>query len=177
MSLTRAVLRSPVGDLTAAVVDGALTTLTFGAGRAAETGPDRCPIPGPDQDGPGVDEVAPEAHPVLAAVASQLDEYFAGRRTSFDLPLRPAGGVFERRVWSALREIPHGQTRSYGQVARQLGQPLAAQAVGAANGRNPIAVIIPCHRVIGADGSLTGYAGGLDRKRFLLDLEQPDRLF
>ena len=97
---------------------------------------------------------------------------FAGQLTSFDLPLDPAGTGFQRRVWAALLDIPYGQTASYGQLAGRIGQPAASRAVGLANGRNPIAIIIPCHRVIGSDGSLTGYGGGLDRKRFLLDLER-----
>ncbi len=102
---------------------------------------------------------------------SQLHEYFAGRRRTFELALAPAGSAFERRVWSALLEVPYGETSSYGELARRIGAPGAARAVGLANGRNPIAVIIPCHRVIGSDGSLTGYGGGLARKRLLLDLE------
>ena len=104
-------------------------------------------------------------------VAAQLEQYFARERTAFDLPLTMAGTDFQRRVWSALREIPYGQTTSYGALADRLGQPGAARAVGLANGRNPIAVIVPCHRVIGADGSLTGFGGGLPRKRALLELE------
>ncbi len=108
----------------------------------------------------------------------QLGEYFAGERTSFDLPLRPVGSDFELAVWSELRRIPYGETRSYGYVAKAVGEPGGAQAVGAANGRNPLAVLVPCHRVIGADGSLVGFGGGLPRKRFLIDLEQRgDRLF
>jgi methylated-DNA-[protein]-cysteine S-methyltransferase len=104
-------------------------------------------------------------------VAAQLEEYFGRERTTFELPLAMEGTAFQRRVWSALREIPYGQTTSYGALADRLGQPSAARAVGLANGRNPIAVIVPCHRVIGADGSLTGFGGGLPRKRTLLELE------
>jgi methylated-DNA-[protein]-cysteine S-methyltransferase len=104
-------------------------------------------------------------------VRVQLREYFAGERTAFDLALVMAGTAFERRVWSALTEIPYGETLSYGALARRLGQPSAARAVGLANGRNPISVIVPCHRVIGANGTLTGYGGGLERKRILLELE------
>jgi methylated-DNA-[protein]-cysteine S-methyltransferase len=111
-------------------------------------------------------------------VARQLDEYFTGDRTAFDLPLRPVGNAFQLAVWDQLTRIPYGETRSYGEVARALGDPGAAQAVGAANGRNPLSIVLPCHRVIGADGALVGYAGGLARKRFLLDLEQRgSRLF
>jgi methylated-DNA-[protein]-cysteine S-methyltransferase len=109
----------------------------------------------------------------FADVREQLREYFAGERTTFDdLPLAMDGAQFERRVWRALQDIPYGETVSYGEIARRVGQPEAARAVGLANGRNPIAVIVPCHRVIGASGALTGYGGGLERKRLLLELEQ-----
>jgi methylated-DNA-[protein]-cysteine S-methyltransferase len=108
----------------------------------------------------------------FADVKRQLDEYFAGNRTIFDIPLAAEGAPFEREVWHALEEIPYGETVSYGEIARRVGQPTAARAVGTANGRNPIAVIVPCHRVIGADGTLTGYGGGLERKRLLLELER-----
>ena len=104
-------------------------------------------------------------------VRRQLDEYFDGTRRAFEVPLRMEGNSFEIRVWRALREIPYGETVSYGQIAGEIRQPGAARAVGLANGRNPVAVIVPCHRVIGADGSLTGYGGGLARKQLLLDLE------
>ncbi len=107
----------------------------------------------------------------FARVRTQLREYFEGRRRSFDVPLEPTGSSFELAVWTALREIPYGETVSYGELAARIGRPEAARAVGVANARNPIAVIVPCHRVIGADGSLTGYGGGLERKRLLLDLE------
>lgn len=102
----------------------------------------------------------------------QLSEYFAGERKEFDLDLAPEGTPFQRKVWEALLTIPYGEVRSYGEVAGQIGKPGAARAVGLANGKNPIAVIVPCHRVIGASGSLTGYGGGLERKRTLLDLEE-----
>jgi methylated-DNA-[protein]-cysteine S-methyltransferase len=102
----------------------------------------------------------------------QLEEYFAGRRTDFDLELNLVGSEFQRRVWQALLTIPYGETRSYGQVAEQIGATGAARAVGLANGHNPIAIIVPCHRVIGASGSLTGYGGGLHRKRSLLEMEK-----
>jgi methylated-DNA-[protein]-cysteine S-methyltransferase len=108
----------------------------------------------------------------FAQAREQLEEYFAGTRREFDLPLAPCGTEFQTRVWQALRDIPYGETRSYGEVAAAIGRPDRARAVGAANGRNPIAVIVPCHRVIGADGSLTGFGGGLERKRVLLDLER-----
>jgi methylated-DNA-[protein]-cysteine S-methyltransferase len=115
------------------------------------------------------------AQPPLPEVRTQLAEYAAGVRRGFSLPLAPRGTAFERRVWQALVEIPHGETRSYADIARTIGSPAACRAVGRANGRNPIAVVIPCHRVIGSDGSLTGYGGGLPLKRFLLDLEAGGR--
>ena len=107
----------------------------------------------------------------FAEVAAQLEAYFAGELTEFDVPLAPHGTDFQRRVWAALVEIPYGETRTYGDLAAALGMPNACRAVGAANGRNPIGVIIPCHRVIGSTGGLTGYGGGLRRKRALLELE------
>jgi methylated-DNA-[protein]-cysteine S-methyltransferase len=100
-----------------------------------------------------------------------LEEYFARARTTFDLPLDPSGTAFQRRVWDALRAIPYGATTSYGELARRLGDPRATRAVGTANGQNPIPIIVPCHRVIGAHGELTGFGGGLDRKRWLLEHE------
>jgi methylated-DNA-[protein]-cysteine S-methyltransferase len=108
----------------------------------------------------------------FADVRAQLGEYFAGERTSFDLRLQMDGGAFQRTVWHALTEIPYGETISYGELARRIGRPDLARAVGTANGQNPIAVIVPCHRVIGANGKLVGYGGGLDNKRRLLELEQ-----
>lgn len=107
----------------------------------------------------------------LEGAAAQLAAYFAGERTEFELPLAPRGTPFQLRVWQALREIPYGETISYAELARRVGQPGAVRAVGAANGRNPISIVVPCHRVIGADGSLTGYGGGVERKRALLELE------
>jgi methylated-DNA-[protein]-cysteine S-methyltransferase len=109
-------------------------------------------------------------------VRKQLDEYFDGGRASFELPLELEGTPFQRRVWRALLEIPYGERISYGTLARRIGRPASSRAVGAANGRNPISVIVPCHRVIGADGGLTGYGGGIGRKRFLLDLEAGGRV-
>lgn len=105
-------------------------------------------------------------------VRAQLRQYFAGERVTFDTPLAMDGTQFERRVWRALQGIPYGETVSYREIARRVGQPSAARAVGLANGRNPIAVVVPCHRVIGANGTLTGYGGGLERKRLLLELEK-----
>lgn len=111
----------------------------------------------------------------FAEAVDQLGAYFAGERTDFNLEFSMAGTEFQRRVWRALTTIPYGETRSYGEIAAQIGAPGAARAVGLANGRNPIAIIVPCHRVIGASGSLTGYGGGLDRKRSLLELEKRRR--
>ena len=146
-------LTTPIGELMlTADDDGSLTAVHL---------PNRHPDPG--------GWVRDDEH--LAAPRRQLTEYFAGERTAFDLPLRPAGAPFQLRVWEALARIPYGETASYGEIARELGHPTAARAVGAANGRNPIAIVVPCHRVIGANGSLTGYAGGLECKRALLDLE------
>jgi methylated-DNA-[protein]-cysteine S-methyltransferase len=107
----------------------------------------------------------------FAAVREQLDAYFAGELEEFDLPLAPRGTSFQRRVWDELTRIPFGETISYSELAHRLGDPRLVRAVGVANGRNPIAIVIPCHRVIGADGSLVGYGGGLERKRWLLDHE------
>jgi methylated-DNA-[protein]-cysteine S-methyltransferase len=126
------------------------------------------------QEGRTAVSVDPEWRPAdlpFADVREQLFEYFAGERLDFDVPLAMAGTPFQRRVWDALREIPYGETATYGELAERLGRPSASRAVGLANGRNPIAVIVPCHRVIGSDGSLTGYGGGLERKSFLLALE------
>ncbi|HEX8104378.1 MAG TPA: methylated-DNA--[protein]-cysteine S-methyltransferase [Solirubrobacteraceae bacterium] len=115
------------------------------------------------------------ADEAFAAAREQLDAYFAGERTDFDLPLAPSGTGFQLRVWAALRTIPYGETTSYGALAAQIGAPGAARAVGLANGRNPVSIVVPCHRVIGAGGALTGYGGGLERKRTLLDLERGSR--
>ncbi len=112
-------------------------------------------------------------HPVLLETERQLIEYFAGKRRAFELDLDFAGTPFQRRVWAALLSIPYGETRSYGEIARQLGEPRAVRAVGAANGKNPISIVAPCHRVIGATGKLTGFAGGLEIKARLLALEAP----
>jgi methylated-DNA-[protein]-cysteine S-methyltransferase len=118
------------------------------------------------------DQSSSTSDAVLDSTRRQLDAYFSGRSTTFDLPLAPLGTPFQLTVWSALLAIPYGETRSYAQLATAMGKPTATRAVGAANGRNPIAIVVPCHRVIGANGSLTGFGGGLERKRFLLGLEQ-----
>jgi methylated-DNA-[protein]-cysteine S-methyltransferase len=119
------------------------------------------PIPSPRDD----------AHPLLREAGNQLAAYFAGKLRQFDLPLEMKGTDFQLRVWNLLIQIPYGQTRSYGDLARALGAPAAVRAVGAANGANPIAIVVPCHRVIGSNGTLTGYGGGLPLKRHLLELE------
>jgi methylated-DNA-[protein]-cysteine S-methyltransferase len=152
------IVDSPIGPLTLVAESGQITGLYMDA-QNHRPGDETFGFPGD-----------PQAEP-FASAAEQLTAYFAGELTSFDLPLAPAGTPFQRRVWAALQTIPFGQTRSYGDLARQIGSESASRAVGLANGKNPIALVIPCHRVIGADGSLTGYGGGLDRKQFLLDLE------
>ena len=115
-------------------------------------------------------------HPTLLEAERQLTDYFAGKLEQFSLKLDFAGTVFQKKVWSALIAIPFGETRTYGQIARQIGNPKAVRAVGAANGKNPISIIAPCHRVIGADGKLTGFAGGLETKAFLLKMESKAEL-
>jgi len=125
-----------------------------------------------DKNDKGVPENFDELEtPLIRKAAGQLGEYFAGVRKEFDLPLEFKGTVFQKRVWAALMEIPYGETRSYGEIAGKCGNPKATRAVGMANNRNPIVIICPCHRVIGKDGSLTGYGGGLDNKEYLLKLE------
>ena len=119
-----------------------------------------------------VKSMRPAAHPLLREALEQLEEYFEGKRREFDLPLQLSGTPFQMRVWRALQAIPYGETRSYGEVARMVGCPKAARAVGAANGANPLAIVVPCHRVIQSDGRLGGYGGGLRLKQFLLDLER-----
>jgi methylated-DNA-[protein]-cysteine S-methyltransferase len=118
-----------------------------------------------------------QRHERFADVIAQLDAYFERRLRSFELTLRPRGTPFQLRVWEALRSIPYGETSSYSEVARKIGKPDAVRAVGAANGANPLPIVVPCHRVLGADGSLTGFGGGLRAKRFLLDLEATPSLF
>jgi methylated-DNA-[protein]-cysteine S-methyltransferase len=154
---------SPVGELVLAASDTALQGVFFPVRRNhART---------VEQPGWVEDDGHGPAGAVLARVRGQLTEYFDGTRTSFDLPLDAAGSPFERRVWELLRTIPYGATTSYGALARRLGDPHATRAVGAANGKNPIPIIVPCHRVVGARGELTGFGGGLDRKRWLLEHE------
>lgn len=121
---------------------------------------------------PGLNGAVSQETALLKEAAGQLEQYFAGERKTFDLPLAPEGTAFQLKVWRALQEIPYGRTRSYGEIAQAVGNKKAARAVGAANNKNPISIIIPCHRVIGADGKLVGYGGGLERKAYLLALEK-----
>src|SRR5436305_1285343 len=137
--------------------------------RLVASGDDLAAIVLPESDGPSGRAATGG---VLAAAAHQLEQYFAGERRGFDLPLAPEGTAFQQRVWRALLAIPYGETCSYGHIARAIGRPAASRAVGAANGKNPLAIVVPCHRVIGANGTLTGYGGGLPTKRWLLDLER-----
>ncbi|MCY3968996.1 MAG: methylated-DNA--[protein]-cysteine S-methyltransferase [Acidobacteria bacterium] len=130
--------------------------------------PNRAAEP-PDPVWEPAEDRLPEA---LSEARRQLEEYFAGERRDFDLPLSPHGTAFQRRVWAELRRIPFGETISYGELAARIGKPTASRAVGAANGRNPLPVVVPCHRVIGSDGRLTGFGGGLPTKQALLDLER-----
>lgn len=149
-------MESPVGELLIVADDSAVRIVRFSSD----------PHTGKVEDG------WRKGGPLVAKARRQLDEYFRGRRQRFDLPLAPSGTPFQLRAWKALRDIPYGATRSYGEQARAMGQPRAVRAVGAANGRNPIAIVVPCHRVIGGDGRLTGYGGGLGIKQYLLDLER-----
>lgn len=153
-------ITSPIGMLTLTSNGNALTRLLIAR-----------------EDEADLELVAPESDAVLAAAREQLDAYFDMRLTRFDLPLEPRGTDFQRRVWESLRVIPFGDTISYAELARRVDNPKAVRAVGAANGRNPLMIVVPCHRVIGADGSLTGFGGGIDRKRWLLDHEARTRLF
>ena len=144
---------SPVGELLVVASDEGLTRLHF----APFTPPES--VPTPDA-------------PLLQEAVRQLGEYFAGERTSFDLPVAPPGTAFQHRVWDELARIPYGTTTTYGEVALRLGDPKCVRAVGLANGRNPIGIVVPCHRVVGADGKLRGFGGGVERKQALLALER-----
>lgn len=162
----RLAVPSPVGTLVLVADDRGLRYVVFPNHPLGEIGL----APGDTPERP--------ADPLLAAAATQLEEYFAGKRQAFDLPFHLEGAAFELDVWNALRTIPYGDTISYGEQSERAGHPGAFQAVGAANGRNPLPIILACHRVIGSDGSLVGFGGGLDRKRLLLDLESGvQRLF
>lgn len=157
MSHQEILMDSPIGEIRLVSEDGKALVGVFMEEHRNEVPPDA--LPG-------------EAVTVLQEARRQLEEYFAGERTTFDVPLLMQGTPFQRRVWEALRTVPFGETRSYGDIARQTGRPTAVRAVGRANGRNPIAILVPCHRVIGADGSLTGFGGGLPRKQWLLQHEE-----
>ena len=160
MTLFYKFINSPIGKLKLVASDKGLVAILW------------------EQDSPRrvrLGEITEDAqHPVLVKTEEQLDEYFSGRRKAFSIPLDMRGTPFQTQVWQALLAIPFGETRTYGQLARQLGNPAATRAVGAANGRNPVAIIAPCHRVIGSSGKLTGFAGGLDAKAHLLELERQD---
>jgi methylated-DNA-[protein]-cysteine S-methyltransferase len=157
----RSTIDTPVGALSLVATDHALVALVWRTSSLSRVSFE--------------DAAENPEHPVLGETTRQLREYFAATRREFDLPLEFRGTDFQRRVWAALLEIPYGETRTYGQIAEQLGNPAAVRAVGAANGRNPISIIAPCHRVIGMSGDLTGFGGGLDAKAFLLSLEAPQR--
>lgn len=150
---------SPLGEILLAAEDDALTGVWFIDGKYT----------------PAIKEVGNRANPVLALGKRWLDVYFSGQEPDFLPPLRLKGTPFQEKVWTLLLEIPYGKTVTYGALARRLGKKMSAQAIGGAVGKNPISIMVPCHRVVGANGSLTGYAGGIDRKRFLLELENaPD---
>jgi len=154
MTQEQTIIDSPVGPLRLESDGEALTRIAFVEGGTKDSGRE------------------PPRVGVLAEAARQLRAYFAKERRDFDLPLRPAGTELQRATWRALATIPYGQTISYAELARRIDRPRAVRAVGAANGRNPLPIVLPCHRVIGSDGTLTGYGGGLPLKRWLLDLEQ-----
>ncbi len=154
-------LATPLGELVLTASEVGLTAVHFPTSR-------RVPPLLKERGSGGEDHAARD---ILARACEQLAEYLARTRTTFDLPLAATGSPFERQVWDALCAIPYGSTLSYGELARRLGDPRASRAVGAANGKNPIPIIVPCHRVIGANGELTGFGGGIDRKRWLLEHE------
>ena len=166
---------SPVGDLVLTASETGLTGVYFPTSRKQphslhRVSPHRV-TPSSPRSARGRVSGRRGTNDVLNRVAAQLEEYFAGTRTTFDLPLEPSGTDFQLSVWELLRKIPYGVTTSYGELARRLGDPKATRAVGAANGANPIPIIVPCHRVVGSKGELTGFGGGLDRKRWLLEHE------
>jgi methylated-DNA-[protein]-cysteine S-methyltransferase len=156
VATSHTVVDSPLGPLTLRAEDGVLSGLYMTEHR----------------HGPASDALGARDDAGLPAVREQLAAYFAGSLRVFDLPLAMCGTAFQQRVWAALREIPYGETTSYGQLAAAIGRPSAVRAVGLANGRNPVSIVVPCHRVVGAGGALTGYGGGVERKRALLDLER-----
>jgi methylated-DNA-[protein]-cysteine S-methyltransferase len=156
---THTVMDSPVGPLTLVAADGVLCGLYMDGQRHL----------------PAAETFGQRDDTVLTGAVGQVEEYFAGRRTQFDVSMTFAGSAFQRSVWDALRDIPYGHTVSYGELAGRIGNPAASRAVGLANGRNPIGIIVPCHRVVGSTGRLTGYGGGLERKQFLLEFERSHR--
>ena len=162
-------LDTPIGPLLAAACEDAIALIRFRSGPRGQLGSAR------DEPRPEWEPVTPGRGSVLSELAQQIDAYFAGELKSFELALRPQGTTFQRTVWRALQAIPYGETRSYGALAKCIGRPTAARAVGAANGSNPLPIVIPCHRVLGSTGRLTGFGGGLDTKRALLELERAGR--
>jgi methylated-DNA-[protein]-cysteine S-methyltransferase len=158
-------IQTPTGPLTVIVTDVGVRAVQWEADEHRATGPEKA---GPDPTGPAP---SPAAQALLDEAVTQIDDWFAGRRVDFDLPLDEIGTDFQLQAWALLRAIPYGETISYREQAARMGDARKARAIGGANGRNPIAVITPCHRVIGADGSLTGFAYGTDRKRWLLEHE------
>lgn len=155
MTATHTTIDSPIGELTLVARDDVLSGIYF---------PGHWHMPAPEVFGARSERGFEQAQ-------QQLSEYFAGERTEFELTTTIAGEEFQRRVWELINRIPYGQTTTYGEMAQELGNPALAREVGAAVGRNPLSIVVPCHRVVGKDGKLTGYAGGLERKRFLLELE------
>lgn len=158
MKRTHKRIESPVGELTLVAADGLLSGLYF---------PGHWYMPAPDAFGARSERGFERAE-------RELGEYFAGERTGFELPTTAGGDEFQRRVWELIDRVPFGATTTYGEMAAELGDPALARRVGGAVGRNPLSIVVPCHRVVGKDGKLTGYAGGLERKRFLLELERAD---
>lgn len=157
MNRTHTAVESPIGELTLVAADGVLSGLYF---------------PGHWYP-PGRDALGARSEGGFEQAERELGEYFTGERTDFDLATTSSGDEFQRRVWELIDRIPYGETTTYGEMAAELGDPTLARRVGGAVGRNPLSIVVPCHRVVGKDGKLTGYAGGLERKRFLLELEAP----
>lgn len=160
-TLTTAQMNSPVGELVIVASDAGLRAILWPSERDG-----RVTFAEPTAKG---------EHPIIEQTISQLEEYLAGERKDFDLPLDLVGTDFQKEVWAGLAKIPYGETQSYGELANELNKPGAARAVGAATGRNPISIVVPCHRLVGSSGKLTGFAGGIDTKRWLLDHESPER--
>ncbi|MEO5873678.1 MAG: methylated-DNA--[protein]-cysteine S-methyltransferase [Streptosporangiaceae bacterium] len=162
MYTRHALIDTAVGELTVVATDGALGGIYF---------PKHWYLPPEDSFG---SRVPPRDDPLFTAAHNQLTEYFDGSRTEFDLPTATTGEAFQERVWAMLREIPYGETTTYGALAERLGKKSLAQVVGQAVGHNPLSIVVPCHRVVGSNGRLTGFAGGLSRKLHLLELEEPE---